>query len=118
MSEEWPLSTRVRTHLSRRRRSAVKRKYKTLFDETSALLFRRDPVGINFEVNTDEYDPEVGTILPRLSGCHSALEVRKVVYEEFLRWFGPETAGDEISYSSIAEELWQLWSTHQNAVRL
>lgn len=91
----------------------VRRRYKKLFDEASALLFRCDPIGINFEDNTDEYDPEVGTILPRLSGCHSPLEVRRVIFEEFCRWFGPETAGDEMSYDAIAEELWQLWSRNR-----
>jgi hypothetical protein len=88
----------------------VRRKYPKFFDEASALLFRCDPIGINFEDNTDEYDPEVGTILPRLSGCHSPSEVRRVVFEEFCRWFGSETAGDEMRYDAIAEELWLLWS--------
>lgn len=114
MSDGWPLSVRIKTRLSRWRRRAVKRKYKTLFDDTSALLFRLDPIGINFEDNTDEYDPEVGTILPRLSRCYSSSEVRRVVFEEFCRWFGPETAGEEMSYNAIAEELWLLWSTHQH----
>jgi hypothetical protein len=113
MSDGWPLSVCVKTRLSRWRRNAVKRKYKTLFDDASALLFRLDPIGINFEDNTDEYDPEVGTILPRLSRCHSPLETRRVVFEEFCRWFGPETGGDELSYNAIAEELWLLWSTHR-----
>jgi hypothetical protein len=114
MSEDWPLSVQIKIRLSRWRRIAVKRKYKTLFDEVSALLFRLDPIGINFEDNIDEYGPEVGTILPRLSRCHSKLEVRKVVFEEFCRWFGPETAGEEMAYNVIAEELWLLWSAHQN----
>jgi hypothetical protein len=35
-----------------------------LFDSVSALLFRHDPIGIAFDnENTDEYDPETGTIL-------------------------------------------------------
>lgn len=104
MSDGWSISIRVKTRLSRWRRSAVKRKYKTLFDDASALLFRLDPIGINFEDNTDEYDAEVGTILPRLSRCHSPSDVRRVVFEEFCRWFGPETAGDELSYDAIADE--------------
>lgn len=91
----------------------VKLRYKKLFDEVSALLFRYDPIGINFENNTDEYDPEVGTILPRMSGCHSPLQVRRVVFEEFCRWFGPETARDELSYDAIAKELWLLWSGYR-----
>jgi len=34
-----------------------------LFAAITAVLFRHDPIGINFEINTDEYDPEAGTIL-------------------------------------------------------
>jgi hypothetical protein len=114
MSEGWPLAARLKTRLSSWRRSLVKRKYKNLFDEASALLFRCDPIGINFEDNTDEYEPEIGTILPRLSGCHSPAEVRKVVFEEFRGWFGPESAGDEMSYNEIADELWLLWSAYRS----
>jgi hypothetical protein len=66
-------------------RRELKVKFGLLFDSTSALLFRHDPVGINFEHNTDEYEPKVGTILPRPHECQSADDVLAVVYEEFLR---------------------------------
>ena len=46
---------------------------------------RHDPVGINFESNTDEYEPEVGTILPQLRSCKSADDVRRMVDREFVR---------------------------------
>jgi hypothetical protein len=62
--------------------------YVRLFDDLSALLFRHDPIGINFATNTDEYNPEARTILPRLPQCHSAPDVPKVIVEEFHRWFG------------------------------
>src|SRR5271155_4610832 len=114
MNDRWPLSTRIKTRLSRWRRSYVKRRYATLFDDASALLFRHDPIGINCEDNTDEYDPEVGTILPRLSRCHSYAAVRGVVFEEFCKWFGPETAGDEMRYDSVASELWELWTREED----
>jgi hypothetical protein len=91
----------------------VRREFGGLFQEASSILFKHDPIGINFEENTDEYDPEAGTILPRLSGCGSALEVQQIVFEEFCRWFGRETAGDETRYGTIAEELWALWSKRQ-----
>lgn len=115
MTSGWPLSTRIKTRLSRLRRSYVKRRYKSLFSEASAVLFKYDPIGINFEDNTDEYDPEVGTILPRLSRCNSSIDARKVVFGEFCKWFGPETAGDEMQYDAIAEELWLLWSAHRGS---
>jgi hypothetical protein len=109
----WPLSVYVRTRIKRWRRSRVKRRYPELFDRVSALLFKFDPIGINFEDNTDEYDPEVGTILPRLVGCHSSTDARRVIFEEFCKWFGFETTGDEMKYGPIAEELWRLWCGHR-----
>jgi hypothetical protein len=39
----------------------------------------------SFDDHTDEYDPEVETILPRLNACHSRLDVLRVVQEEFVR---------------------------------
>jgi hypothetical protein len=97
--------------LAERRR--LRTEYGELFDSTAALLFRHDPVGINFEENKDEYEPEAGTILPRLHACQSVEEVARVVHEEFVRWFGASTAGPEEGYKQIASEIWQLWQRHQ-----
>ena len=95
--------------LEERRR--LKSEFGELFDAISALLFRADPIGISFDnENTDEYDPEVGTILPRLRNCTCADDVLSVVYEEFVRWFdGEDTAGPRERYQPIAAEIWQLW---------
>ena len=78
----------------------------------SALLYRHDPIGINFEDNTDEYEPEAETILPRLRNCHSADDVLQVVHAEFVRWFDPATAGPPEHYKKIAGDVWQLWQRH------
>jgi hypothetical protein len=59
--------------------------------------------------NTDEYDPEAGTILPRLQSCKSSADALRAVHEEFVRWFGADTAGPQESYGNIASEIWQLW---------
>jgi hypothetical protein len=69
----------------REERAALSRSYKDLLDEVSAILFRHDPIGINFEDNTDEYDSEAGTILPRLKVGMTVGEVQRVVHEEFIR---------------------------------
>ncbi len=75
------------------------------FELLSNILFTEDPMCINFEINTDEYEPEVGTILPRLRECRSAEDVRRVVYEEFVRWFGV-SAGLPEKYQTIALRVW------------
>jgi hypothetical protein len=90
-------------------RVLLKAKYRRLFEAVSEILFRNDPIGINFESNTDEYEPEVGTILPRLRSCASASDVRTVIYQEFVRWFDPDIAGPEESYETIAQEVWSEW---------
>lgn len=66
-------------------------------------------MGIAFEnENADEYDPETGTILPRLENCASASDVLSMIHEEFVRWFGADTAGPLELYSDIAFEIWGL----------
>ena len=83
----------------------LKAEYKELFSAVSEILFRHDPIGINFGGNTDEYDPEAGTILPRLRPEHSVEDVTAIVREEFRRWFGAECVRGEGQYAAIAEEI-------------
>jgi len=90
-------------------RRRIKAEYGKLYDSISELLFRHDPVGINFETNPDEYQSEVSTILPRLRECQSEEDVIKVVHHEFVRWFDESTAGSIDSYREIASDIWQLW---------
>ena len=94
-------------------RQELRAEYGALFDEVAAILFELDPVGINFESNTDEYEPEVGTILPRLRSCNSVTDARRVIHEEFVRWFAPETAGPESDYQEAAERIWATWQRSQ-----
>jgi hypothetical protein len=104
---------RTREEILQERRR-LKAEYGHTFDSVAALLFRHDPIGIAFEnENTDEYEPETGTILPRLRGCESASDVRRVVHEEFVRWFDAGNAGPEERYSEIASEIWQLWHPYR-----
>jgi hypothetical protein len=66
---------RTREEILEERRQ-LKAEYGQLVDSMSALLFRHDPIGIAFDnENTDEYDPETGTILPRLRNCECASDV-------------------------------------------
>ncbi len=94
---------------SRRR---LRAEYRELFDSIAALLFRHDPMKINFEVNTGEYENEAETIIPRLRSCHSADDVLQVVHEEFVRWFDCSRAGPPEHYKEIALAVWHLWQEH------
>ena len=95
--------------MSHSKNDEARRLYGALFDDVAAVLFRHDPIGINFETNTDEYYPEARTILPRLRHCASADDAAAVVHEEFRRWFGAENAGPASRYTSAAAAIWDLW---------
>jgi hypothetical protein len=87
----------------------LKAEYGELYFKVSEILFRHDPEGINFETNTDEYEPEVETILPRLREASSATELRRIIREEFIRWFGADEVGTEIEFEEIAQEVWSAY---------
>jgi hypothetical protein len=87
-------------------RKTLRNEYKRLHEWLSALLFEEDPIGINFEDNTDEYDLEAGTIVPRLKDCHGVEDVSAVVHEEFVHWFDEEIAGPPERYAKIAARIW------------
>jgi hypothetical protein len=91
----------------------IKCHYKPLFERVSKILFEADPIHINFVSNTDEYDPEVGTILPRLEGAHSQEDVRTIVFEEFCRWFGLHLARRTENYDPVAKRIWEEWCKYK-----
>jgi type VI protein secretion system component VasA len=95
----------------------LKAEYGNLFDSIAEILFRHDPVGINFDDNTDEYEPEARTILPRLKDCHSVEDVITIVHEEFQRCFDPGFAEPKQKYRKIAEEIWLLWQRPQRQLQ-
>ena len=97
----------------REERRKLKAEYHDLFNSVTALLFRNDPIGISFDENTDEYELEARTILPRLRSCVSFTDVLLVVHEEFTRWFGSDIAGQPDRYRQIATEIWDLWQAKQ-----
>jgi hypothetical protein len=90
-------------------REQLKKQYGALFETVTALLFQSDPMGINLEDNSEEYDPETGTILPRLTGPKSVEDVQTIVYEEFCRWFGKENAGSRNAYEEVSLKIWEAW---------
>jgi hypothetical protein len=98
-------------------RKRLRSEYRELFDSVSSVLFRHDPIEINFETNTDEYEPEVCTILPRLGDCASEADVARVVHEEFMRWFGEDSVSTADQYAEISAEIWRLWLRFQQEAK-
>lgn len=94
-----------RTDEPSRERADLRKRYKGAYSWLAGLLFEEDPIGINFGDNSDEYEPEVGSILPRLASCRGLDDIQRVVHEEFCAWFGADTAGPFERYSRIASRI-------------
>lgn len=91
----------------RQKRETTKVRYTGIFDEATALFLRVDPARINFEINAEEYEPEVGTVLPRLEGAASVDDVRRILKQELDRWFGRSYEPSRLD--QLASELWPPW---------
>ncbi|MBN2577468.1 MAG: CCA tRNA nucleotidyltransferase [Pirellulales bacterium] len=96
-------------HKERMRHQELKHLYGSLYDQVAAVLFTSDPIGINFEHNTDEYEPETSTILPQLPDCRSEEDVQRLLHREFVKWFDEEIAGPPEIYVQPAKLIWDLW---------
>jgi hypothetical protein len=79
--------------------------HRRLYDSVTAILQAQDPLGLA-AARPAEYTPEVNTILPRLADADSEQAVRRIVYEEFVRWRTQPVAGDEQRYTEIARAIW------------
>jgi predicted RNase H-like HicB family nuclease len=95
---------------------AVKQVYGKLFEKFSQIIFKHDPIGISFINDEDEYDPEVGTILPRLKDCKNFEDLYSMIYEEFVEWFG-DIAGNKEKYAPLAEEFWKTWEEFNASIQ-
>src|SRR5580698_1989063 len=111
------LMTPDEVRLNREERKKLSASYQQLLTEVSAILFRHDPIGINFEDNTDEYDPEAGTILTRLRRDLSPEQMTAIVHEEFVRWFERETAGPRERYTAVAAEILTAYQKCADSIR-
>ncbi|MEQ1596406.1 MAG: hypothetical protein ABL985_15050 [Casimicrobium sp.] len=81
------------------------------------ILFRIDPIDLDHGHNIDEYAPEVGTILPRLTAASNEVDVLLIVHEELCRWFDAEDVGPSSApmYAVIASEMWIAWNDFARA---
>ena len=79
------------------------------------MLYQHDPIGINFGDNPGEYDPEAETIVARLHRAQSVDDVRTLVHEQFVQWFGADTAGNPERYDGVAQELWAAWRARSSS---
>ena len=90
--------------------------YGNLFDRVIALLFEEDPININFETNTDEYESEAILIMQKLKDLRSQDELIDHIHGVFIRMFDVTSAGPRENYDKIGAEIWKLWQERKKFV--
>jgi hypothetical protein len=90
------------------RRHLFRREYRPLRSAVAAVIAQADPVNLlALGAPGDEYDGEVGAILPHLARARSEDDVRTIVRSEFVRRFGDEVAGPPERYRDAAAAIWR-----------
>lgn len=95
-------------------RQRAKRELLDIQEAVSEALCRLDPLAlIEAGAPSSEYDPEIGTIMPRLGEASTRDDLARIIHEEFVAWFGSELAGSEARYNVAANEVWSHWLLHR-----
>jgi hypothetical protein len=98
-------------------RDAARRRYEALVDEVSRIINEADPKSLlEIGAPTDEYSPEVGTIVPRVVKATGPHEVSLIMFEEFERWFGEGSVGPRDAFDEAANAVWQAVLDFKGAV--
>ena len=88
--------------------AATKARYQSLVVAVKRAIDYADPIGLlEGGAPADEYGPEIGTIVPRVVNAQSIEELTTVLHEEFVRWFGDDTAGPRHPYEAPARKIWE-----------
>jgi hypothetical protein len=83
-------------------------RYDVLVTAVAHAVDEADPIGLlALGSPADEYSLEIDTIVPRVSKASGPGEVRRIVHEEFVRWFDAGIAGPEEAYESLAQRVWE-----------
>ena len=86
----------------------MERRYQTFVAAIEPAINDADPIGLlEGGAPPDEYSPEIGTIVPRVGNAQRVDEIAAVLHEEFVRWFGNDTAGSREAYEAPARHIWR-----------
>jgi hypothetical protein len=89
------------------RRQLFKREFRVLRGDVSSAIAAADPINLlSLGAPADEYDREVDAILARISEARGVDDIQTIVHDEFVRFFGMDTAGARERYAAAAQAIW------------
>jgi len=81
---------------------------KILYEHNSEIML------LNDNIPEDEYDVEALNIVLKIFECDNATEVKNIVTDTFVEYFGEGAVTREQDYTNIAKEIWILWEDYIN----
>ena len=86
--------------------------YADLLDEVSATLFLHDPLALNLDEHTGEYDELAARLLVRLRTVNNRWDTAGVIHAACTDLAGAARAGRAERYRDLAGDVWEVWARY------
>ena len=81
---------------------------KILYEHNSEIML------LDKTIPEDEYDVEALNIVLKIPECDNVADVKNIVSETFIEYFGECAVTRDQDYTDIAKEIWRLWEDYIN----
>lgn len=97
----------------RQQHRMLQKEYGKFYRDVSDIVFRHNPIELDGNRNTGEYDPEVDVLLSRIREAENLNALQELLFEVFLADFGEESCGGRERYNIAASEIWKAYERHR-----
>ena len=91
----------------------LQKEYGRFYRGVSDILFRHNPMELDGNRNTGQYDPEVDLLLSRIREAEDLNTLGALLFEVFLTDFGEENCGSRERFDVAAAEIWKAYERHR-----
>jgi hypothetical protein len=97
----------------RQQHRMLQKEYGNFYRAVSDIVFRHNPMELDGNHNTGDYDPEVDVLLSRIREAENLSALQELLFEVFLADFGEENCGSRERYDVAASEIWKAYERHR-----
>ena len=91
----------------------LQKEYGNFYRTVSDILFRHNPMELDGNHNTGDYDPEIDILLSRIQEAEHLAALQELLWEIFRTDFGAEICGSRERYEVAASEIWNAYQRHR-----
>jgi len=97
----------------RQQHRMLQKEYGNFYRAVSDIVFRHNPMELDGNHNTGDYDPEIDMFLSRIREAENLSALQELLFEVFLTDFGEENCGSRERYDVAASEIWKAYERHR-----